>query len=133
MSPNPWELIDSHGFPFCSKASPLSLFKNILTYHFVVLYLVNQHYGFFNLPIMLLPLYGPWETATSQGSFLFPRQARKLILDFLFGLQRLARGVFLKSISTYHIVIFRLTHKPTYYTFIKRTVSEVHFPSPIIF
>lgn len=36
-------LSTSRGFPF-SKTGPLSLFKNTLTYHFVVFYLVDQHY-----------------------------------------------------------------------------------------
>lgn len=44
---NPWKNSTSvhiQGFPFLSNAGSLSRFKKILTYHFVVLYLVDQHY-----------------------------------------------------------------------------------------
>ena len=44
LSLTPGKHVSFQGFPFCSKAGSLSLFKNILTYHIVALYLVNYHY-----------------------------------------------------------------------------------------
>jgi len=41
---NPWKHKPFPGVFFCSKAGLLPPVKNILTYHFVALYLFDQHY-----------------------------------------------------------------------------------------
>jgi hypothetical protein len=62
---NPWKPKPSPGVFFCSKAGLLSAVKNILTYHFVALYLFDQHYTL----IMRSP-YTPLRAGVALRSFL---------------------------------------------------------------
>jgi hypothetical protein len=68
------------------KATPLSLFKNLLTYHIVVLYPVDEHYGLSDFTITF-SFHDPWGVYLPffQGSFFVPRQTRKLILGLVDG------------------------------------------------